>query len=219
MSAGDERRATELELVTLGPGDIDRIMELESSAFEPSIQATADTVLYRFSLGHHMLGVEERGRLVGAIAYSFIRFSPDNIHPFPKTFKEFSTQPVPPEPNALCLYSLGVDPAARDVTCIRLLVHSAMDKGRDAGMPGGIADGPLPSYAGNAQVKPRPEVRRMIERYVETGILPSNEEFAQDPILALYQRITGCRVLALLPDFIPEDTASGGWRALLYGEL
>ena len=32
----------------------------------------------------------------------------------------------------------------------------------------------------------------------------------------MYRRLTGCRFYKLLPDFIPEDTASGGWRVLLY---
>jgi len=206
-------------IVELGPADIDRIMALERQAFDPSIQADAEVILYRFGLGHRMLGAEEDGRLVGTIGFSLIRFDRHDMTGFPPTFKAYSTQAVPPEPDTVCIYSLGVEPGSRVLQVAKLLVHSCFDEGFHGGLGQAIADGPLPSYAGNSQVKQRPEVRAMVDRYVATGQLPSHEEFLHDPVLALYRRLTECNFIALLPDFIADDEASGGWRVLLWGEF
>ena len=209
----------ELQLVTLGVEDIQRIMELETKAFEPAMQASEETVLERFSRGHSMIAVADRQRLVGAIAFSRIRFSPHDLSGFPTTFKAYSTQPTADDADTLCLYSLGVEPAGRVVATTRLLVHTALGVGRLDGMVKAVADGPLPSFAGNAQVERRPAVGQMLERYMETGEMPAQHDFLQDPVLALYHRLTNCQFLALFPNFLPEDTASGGWRVLLYREL
>lgn len=206
-------------IVELGPGDIDRIMAVERWAFDPPIQADPETIRLRFDLGHRMLGAEEGGRLVGTIGFSLVRFDRHDMSAFPPTFKAYSTQAVPPDPDTVCIYSLGVEPAARVIPVARLLVHTVFDEGFHAGLPQAIADGPLPSFTGNSQVRPRPGVRAMVERYAATGKLPSREEFLQDPVLALYHRLTACNFIALLRDFIPEDAASGGWRVLLWGEF
>jgi len=203
-------------VVPLGPADIDAIMELEAVAFDPSIQASRSKILKRFALGHQMLGAKHEGRLVGAISFSAVRFSTDALHQLPKTFDAYSTQPVPPDADTLCLYSIGVEQSARGLACTPPLIRAAIDAGKAQGLTSGIADGPLPSFNGNAQVRPKLEIRQLIDGYLETGAMPPGAEFLHDPIIAFYTRLTGCRVLALLADFIPEDVASGGWRALLY---
>lgn len=209
-----------LAIVALGPGDIERIMELETAAFDVSIRAERSTVLHRFALGHRMLGAEDgAGRIVGSIGFSAINVGGPDFDALPATFKEYSTQPVPDDAETLCLYSFGVAPAARGMSCARLLINSALDDGRGQGLRDVVADGPLPSLAGSDQVRPRPGVRSMIERYVETGQLPEQEAFLQDPVLALYRRLTGCRFVKLLPDFLPQDTASAAWRVLLHRHL
>lgn len=203
-------------IVPLGAGDIDRIMALEARAFPPAMQASRQTVLHRFSLGHLMLGAGEGPRLIGTVAFSPIRFSPEKAHEYPSTFKAHSTQPVPPEPDTVCIYSLGIEPALRQVSVVRDLVRSALDCGRRMGLRQAVGDGQLPSFNGSEQVRARPEVRAAVERFVATGRMPSDQELLADPALAMYQRLTGCRFLRMLPDFIPEDEASGGWRVLLY---
>jgi len=62
-------------------------------------------------------------------------------------------------------------------------------------------------------------VRIMIERYLQSGEFPPQEEFLNDPVLALYHRLSGCRFLRLLSNYFPQDKASGGWHVLLYKEL
>jgi len=203
------------EVVWLDAGDIDKIMDLEVNAFEPAMQARRETVVERLSLGHRMLGATEGQRLVGTIAFSAAKLG-EELSGLPSTFKEYSRQPVPPDPDTLCIYSLGIEPSARGLSLARSLIHSAFAWGRGHGLPRVIADGPLPSLAGNEQVTARPAVRRMIDSYLETGRLPTEAEFLQDPVLSLYRRLTGCRFKALLPEFIPEDAASEGWRVLLY---
>lgn len=206
------------EILPLGPSDIDRIMELEENAFEPPMRASRDTVVERFSLGHRMLGVGAGERLVGTIGFSAARLG-EGLAALPPSFREYSRQPVPSNPDTLCIYSLGIEPSARGLSLARTLIHAAFDWGRDEELPRVIADGPLPSLAGNEQVAPRPAVRRMIDTYLTTGELPADEDFLQDPVLSLYRRLTGCRFSALLPNFIPEDAASEGWRVLLYLDL
>jgi GNAT superfamily N-acetyltransferase len=210
--------AAPTRLLWLDPSDIDRIMQLEQKAFEPAMRADRETVLERFSLGHRMLGVPDGDRLIGTIGFSAAELGADLIG-LPATFRDYSRQPVPPIPDTLCIYSLGIEPSARGLSPARSLIHAAFDWGRAEGIPRVIADGPLPSLAGNEQVAPRPAVRRMIDTYLATGEMPVDEEFLVDPVLSLYRRLTGCRFKALLPRFIPEDAASEGWRVLLYLDL
>lgn len=209
-----------LALAALRADDIERIMELETTVFDVSMRAERSTILHRFSLGHVMSGAEDAtGRLVGAIGFSAANLGGPGFEGLPATFKEYSTQPVPGAAGTLCIYSLGVVPAARGISSPRLLIDSAFEYGRRHGLRDVVADGPLPSLAGSDQVRPRPGVRWMIERYVETGEFPEQKAFLQDPVLALYFRLTRCRFVKLLPDFLPEDTASGGWRVLLHRDL
>ncbi len=210
---------SDYQVVAVGPADIERIMDLEAKAFDPELQASRETILRRFGLGHRMLGADAGDRLVGQISFSSIRFSPDDPSAYPSTFKAHSSQPVPPDANTICLYSLGVDPTARQVVLFRDLLESALAWGRSEGLVHAVADGQLPSFNGNDQVKARPEIRTMVERFLETGRMPADEEILHDPALAMYRRLTGCTFLTMLPDFIPEDTASGGWRVLLYRVL
>ncbi len=207
------------KLVTLGPDDIERMLELETTAFDSTMQADPGTILARFALGHSALGTcDQDGRLVGAICFSVLEVG-DDYDSLPSTFKEYSRQPVPEAPDSLCIYSLGVVPSARGMACARLLIRSAFDEARRQGFCQVLADGAFPSFAGNDQVAPRPAVRQMLERYLETGRFPEQSEFLQDPVFAFYYRLTECRFVKLLPDFLPEDTASGGWRVLLQRDL
>lgn len=209
-----------LGVVALGADQIDLIMELENTAFDVTIRAERSTILHRFSLGHGMLGAEDdAGQLVGTIGFSATNARGPDFERLPASFKEYSTEPVPGDAETLCIYSFGIAPAARGMGCARLLINSAFDDGRARGLRDVIADGPLPSLAGNEQVRPRPGVRSMIERYLETGEFPEQHAFLQDPVLALYRRLTGCRFVKLLPDFLPDDTASEGWRVLLHRDL
>lgn len=206
-------------IVPMGPADLERIMDLEVIAFGPELQASRETILRRFGLGHRMLGADAGHRLVGQVSFSSIRFSPDAPTEYPATFKEHSTQPIPPDANTICLYSLGVDPTAREVALFRDLLESALALGRSEGLVHAVADGQIPSYNGNEQVKARPEIRETLARYRQTGVMPADEDLLIDPALGMYRRLTGCTFLRMLPDFIPEDTASGGWRVLLYRVL
>lgn len=207
-------------LVLLGVDDIDRIMTLERLAFNAPIQADPHTVLHRLSLGHRLVGAEEEGgHLSGAVGFSHLRISLDELHRLPTKFKEYSTQTMASDADTICIYSLGIAPVARGTGLARRLIDEAFGEGRRLGFKAVIADGPLPSLNGNDQVRPRPAVREMIERYLVDGMFPSRDQFLRDPVLALYSRLTGCQFRRLVPDFLPEDEASGGWRVILSRDL
>jgi hypothetical protein len=206
-------------LVRLGPDNIDRIMDVGRRAFATALQARRETVLRRFALGHFILGAEKEDRLVSTIAFSYIRFAPEARADFPRTFKAYSTQPTPRDYNTVVIYSLGIEPDSRELACIRLLIHAVLEAARKAGCTHAVADGMIPSFAGDERTRPNPEVRALIEAYAQTARFPAQEEFLKDPALALFHLLTGCQFLWLLPDFLPADTASGGWRVLLYRNL
>jgi len=206
-------------LVPLGTQDIDLIMDVERRAFESAMQADEHTVLRRLALGHSVLGIRgPDGHLLGTIGYSSLHLG-DTCDGLPPRFKEYSLQVVPPDPDTYCIYSLGVAPEARNLACSRLLLGTVFADGRRRGFRRVIGDGSIPSLRGNDQVAPRPEIREMIDRYQRTGRFPEQHEFLRDPLLAFYQRIVHCRFVKLMPDFLPEDAASEGWRVLLESTL
>lgn len=156
---------------------------------------------------------------MGALAYSYVRFDPQDREGFPRTFKAYSMQPTPADYDTAALYSLGIEPAYRGLACVHVLLDAVTERARRDRCVHGIADGHLPSLVGNDQVRPNPAIRAMIDRYAQTSQFPAQEEFLQDPMLALYHVLTQCRFLWLLPNFLPEDQASEGWRVLLYRKL
>jgi hypothetical protein len=40
-----------------------------------------------------------------------------------------------------------------------------------------------------------------------------------DPLLRFYRRLLNCEFLHLAPDFLPEDTSSGGYRVIFAKDL
>jgi hypothetical protein len=137
----------------------------------------------------------------------------------PRTAKAFSMQPVPENYNTLFLYNLGIHPDVRGLRCFRMLFFGAMDRGKADGCVQGIAETPVPSYAGSEHVAANPAVRAAIDACVCGGPLPTIAQLRADPHLALYLRLSKAEPVAVYAGFLPADTASGGNRVMLYRTL
>jgi GNAT superfamily N-acetyltransferase len=203
---------------------MERIVALERRAFAPALQADRDMVRRRFALGHIMYAVQDGEDLHGLISYSYARFSPEDREGFPRTFRDFSTLPVPRDFNAAFIYNLEVDPAARGGRAAPVLVRTVLDRAKRDGCTWAVADGRPSSYRGSMpcaqeRVQHDPEFARAIDGHLRGGPFPSRAQLLRDPTLALYHRLTGCEFLWVLPDFVPEDGAAGGMRVILYGNL
>jgi hypothetical protein len=46
------------------------------------------------------------------------------------------------------------------------------------------------------------------------GLFPEERKLMLDPALRLFSRLMNCRFIAIVPDFLPADTASGGFRVM-----
>lgn len=212
------------KLIPLSPANLDEIVSLEQRSFAPALQADGETILERFRLGHFMIGARDRGRLVGMIAFSYAHFSPHDFEGFPQTFRKFSTQSPCPNYNACFIYNLEVDSHRRGLGFARPLVCAALDRAKEDGCVFSVADGRASTYGETnpcSQERGKQNVgfRSAIDRYLDGGRFPTNDEFMLDPTLALYHRLTGCEFLWIIPEFVPEDRAAGGLRVILYGEM
>ena len=209
-------------LVELGPRDADEIVALEQRSFIPALQAKKETVLKRFGLGHHMLGLRDAEHLIGMISFSYGNFDPRAFAGFPKTLEELCLQVVPEQYNAAYVYNLEVEPSRRGGTHAKALIWAALRRAEQEGCTAAVANCRVPSYRGSTEfnqehVPPSKELRRVIDAYLNGGRFPAQQEFLLDPLLALYHRITGCTFLRILPYFAPADDGADPLRVIAYG--
>lgn len=214
--------ANAAQLITIGPEDIDRMMELEVASFDPSIQATRETILERLAMGHRMYGLDENGFLAAAVACSYARFDPDDLASFPKNEDDFSTQPVPDDYNAVFIYSRGVHPTRQGTGYSKTLVNKALSQAIADGCTYAVGNPRTASYAGSdpgsqhESIPANPRFRAAIDRYLAGGAFPSHEELMLDPSLVYFSHVPGCKFHWILPNFAPHDRASGGIRVIVY---
>lgn len=217
-----------MNIVILGPKDVERIADLERRSFIPELQATAEVMRQRFELGHEMFGLEEDGQLVGLQAIAYTRFSPDDFDSFPKTEQDFGLQPTATNYNAIFLYNFEIAPGSRGKLRSAVLFDHIIAYARAKGCQYIVGSGRVPSYAGSdprhsqESFAQSPEVRQAIDRYFTTGIYPDSEVLLRDPLLGLYHRLgrdLGFTFHWVMRDFAPYDQASGGLRVIIYGRL
>lgn len=212
------------ELLQAGTVGLKLLVELENNSWVPELQASRDTILKRLELGHIMLCVpdSERRKIIGKICFLYNNFDPEKSYKFPKKFSEFSSMPKLNFFNAAFVYDLDIEHNYRDGGKLaRFLVHEAIKRAKKDGCKYIVGDGRCPSYNGSKieGLKQNICFKRAIDEYIEKEIFPQQKDFLLDPTLAFYHRVTGCKFLWIIPDFIPEDKASGGIRVILYKEI
>lgn len=211
----------QIEIVQLGKEDLEDILGLERKSFSPEMQASKDSVFDRLNKGHVMLGIKSNEKLIGKICFSLSNFSPDNREAFPKAFSDYSHQPRVEKPNAAFVYDLDVNPDYRNTEYARKLIKAAMERALVSGCKFFVADCMTQSYNGNPKenIKQIPSFKKAIDDYLNGGRFPTDEELMQDSYLAFLKRFTGGRFLWIMPNFIPQDRASGGIRIIGYVDL
>ncbi|WP_341703434.1 hypothetical protein [Ferrovibrio sp.] len=206
-------------IASLTEADLDEIMDFEAAAFAADMQASAATYRARFRLGHVMLGYRQQQALRGVISFSYGQFDPRDPATLPADFKTWSMQPVPPVFDTVFIYNLGLRPGTRGTGAIQALIVGALRRAVADGCRQVVGEGPIPSYAGAGHVRANPDIRSALDAYAAGGPEPDGELLFRDPHLALYRRISPCRIVRVMPGFLPSDTASGGFRAMLYRDL
>lgn len=203
--------------------DISEITSFETKAFPAGLQASAETYRKRFRLGHIMLGYRPSHdvdtALQGVISFSYGCFTPDDPSTIPDNFKDWSSQPVPKNFDTVFIYNLGRLPQTRGIGAVRALTQHALDRAKRDGCRQAVAEGPIPSYAGNDHARPNPEIRHGLDAFARGGSPPPPDLLFKDPHLALYRQLCPCAIIRVLPNFLPADAASGGFRAMLFRDL
>lgn len=226
----DKRSRIELavrrpSLVALSADDAERIAALEEQAFAPGLRASADTMRARFALGHRMLGIEEDGELAAMVGYYYGDLAPGDWKSIASSERQLCLAPNQPAGKTLMVYNLEVIPHQRGASFPRRLLRAVLREAKSDGLVHAFGNARMPSYAGSGlagsheSIAPCPIFRSAVDRYLAGGAFPTRAEFDRDVVLRLYRKLTGCRFLAILPDYAPDDGASGGMRALVYRSL
>lgn len=216
--------STDFTVLQANKSDVNKLVELENKSWVPELQASRETILKRLELGHIMLCVpnSEGNKFIGKICFAYSNFSPRDFNSFPKKFIHFANPIFTFFRNAAFIYDLDIDPEYRGGGKLAsFLIKEAIRKAKKIGCKYVVGDGRCPSYNGSRRekIKKSLDFRKEIDTYLKEVKFPAQNDFLLDPILAFYHRITGCNFLWIIPDFIPEDKASGGIRVILYKEI
>ena len=210
-----------VKIVQLNICNLEKIIEVESGAFIPPLQASRQKIIKRLSLNHFYFGAEIDSNLVGTLAFRYSTFSLINRADFPRTFEEFVNHPNTERSNAILVYSLGILPEYRGKNSALKLLNEAFEFAKRSGIEYVFGDGRCPSYNGSndfpqERIEKSQEFKESIDECIAHGFNPSVKELLKDSTLAFYIKFVGLKPLKLIPNFIPEDKPAGGHRVILY---
>jgi len=211
-------------VVQLRPSDVPRIAQLGTISWPVPMQVDATTITRRFDLGHVMLGIERNGALLGLAAFSYSRWSPHGHDLFPSTDAEFSSQPRCERFDTMFAYNLVVDPEVRGSAVSRQLIAAGLARARKDGCRWLLGHARCPSYNGSSvpdieSVAVCAAFRRAIDQSLARSAPPPLAQLLLDPILRFYHRTLRCTLVRVMPDFLPGDTASGGFAVRMVKDL
>jgi hypothetical protein len=199
----------------LGISDIPAIMELEMACWSPEIRVNEKTLLQRFDLGHIVLGLYSRSKLIGVTAFSYSQSVEPTLSLLPKTFKEFSSQTHHERHGSAFVYNFNVHPDYRGTTMTRRLIFAGVSRLIKDGCDYLIGVARCPSYNGSLHtpfeyVEYSPQFQALMNDHLLRGTTPPASELTADPLLRFYHRVLGCDFLGVVPDFLSGDEPSGG---------
>ena len=207
----------------LVPGEERQLAALETAAWPGPLQASQDRIMRRMELGHRVMVAENDGKFIAATCYIPTANNPFDRCSFPKTFGLFSSLPRSEPVRSVYVYNLCVHPDQRGGSVVRQVIETGIHDAATIGARFVVADGRCPSYAGSTEwpdtVGADSQFREAIDKWHSTGVRPSDAELIRDPVLRFYKRILSCDFLYLMPNFLPEDAAAGGFRVIFVKDL
>ena len=209
----------------LTESDIKIICDLETETWIPELRASKETVLKRLSSGHKMLGLGNRDKLSGMVAWRYDSFSlKDGPDKFPQYFSEFSNQKSlhKSEAKSAFIYNLGVRPSARKQGVGSALLQYAFETIRNEGIKQVFVDSRIPSYQGSdhggfEKFIPENEVAETVNRSLLQNFVSEKQGLLVDPILRFYAANSFSPWL-IKNQFI-QDKSSGNIRIICYINL
>jgi len=208
-----------IDIRFLDPLEVPKLADLEAAAWPASLQADEDLIRKRLGLGHLMLVAAAPEHLAAALCCVPTHESPFDDTRFPRDFGAFSSLPHSEPILSVYVYSLCVHPDYRGENIVRNLIETGIGIARSLGAQWVVGDGRCPSYAGAEgngpdRVRADPVFKAAIDSWSATGQKPPVESLIRDPTLRFYHRVVGCDFLRLCPNFLPQDTSSGGHRVI-----
>lgn len=216
-------------LIKLNQDDIQEILEVERSAFIPTIQTFEHVIRNRLTKNHIYLGVKVNQDLVGTLALRFANFKPDFkdfCRRYP-TFHDYAENDNESDANSVFVYSLGVMPYYRNGFNAKDLLEGAFQISKKEGMEFFVGDARIPSYNGSNQnpqyecFQQNKKLHHAIDNYLRTGILPSRELIEQDPVAGFYLKMFPKGSILGITDskFWQGDEPCGGHMVIEYLKL
>lgn len=200
----------------LSPSNLESIATFEKFAWPLHMAASREILQKRFELHHSMLGAWQGGELIGLASWRFGWLDKSDITKFPTDFQSFSGDKNAEPFNAAFVYNLGVHPQHRGKSSTTQLVYAVLEHAKQQGCDYVVGDGRCPSYQGSndEHIVQRTHFKQSLDDIMFKHKISELEDFLQDPILNFYHRMLKCEFLWAIPNFIPDDLASGGHRVI-----
>lgn len=212
------------EIRPLRPDDVPAMVALEEAAWSAPLRASESTIRRRLELGHTMMVARAKdGRLAASTCFTPTAQEPFDRESFPPTFRQFSSLPRSEPARSIYVYNLCVDPGFRSLDTVRSVMLATLAASRALGARWIVGDGRCAAYSGSLpgapdKVKADPKFRVAIESWRSTGRKPPDRDLIRDPLLRFHYRQLKCRFLHLMPDFLPEDVSSAGYRVIFVAD-
>jgi len=219
ISAGQPTFARQISLCHLDASAIDALWELEKTSWPSELRASKEIMQQRFDLGHGCWAAVSGNNLVAAGNYVYTDINPLAEASFPKSFTAFFRTPQSGPILTSFVYNLCVRPDWRGSPAVFRVMDALVSQARLAGARYLVGNARCPSFNGSVSEGPeriamRPAVRAIIEQWHRTGQRPDDRRLGRDPLLKFYKRALACDFTYLMPEFLPGDTASGGYGVI-----
>ncbi|HKY95017.1 MAG TPA: hypothetical protein VJL84_06900 [Kiloniellales bacterium] len=204
--------------------EIPAMVALEEAAWSEPLRASENTIRRRLELGHVMMVARAKdGRLAASVCFTPTAEEPFDRDSFPANFAQFSSLPRSEPVRSIYVYNLCVDPDFRSLDTVRSVMIATLASARDSGARWIVGDGRCAAYRGSLpgapdKVKADAKFRAAIESWRRSGRQPPDAELTRDPLLRFHYRQLKCRFLHLMPDFLPEDVSSAGYRVIFVAD-
>lgn len=211
----------EFTISLLNETAISDIQALEAASWPTGLAADVKKISWRFNAEHSMLGGWYKNKLLGIACWRLGWLDISNPESFPDSFSKFANSKNDQVFNAAFVYNLCIHPDARGSNLVRLLIKSALSHTKTLQCKYLVGDGRCPSYNGSRIENIEEELifKNAINQAKLVGQRIIKNDCLYDPVLRFYHKTLGCEFLWVMPEFIPEDTSSGGYRVIFYKEL